>query len=75
MPADNELSKQPLHSTEIGSFSSLGRHAALNSTDYDNPTKNATLYYNEFMRRLRENLETIGGYNAKIFQATAQDPA
>lgn len=34
-------------------------------------TKNATLYYNEFMRRLRENLKTIGSYNAEIFQATA----
>ena len=33
-------------------------------------TKNATLYYNEFMRRLRENLETIGSYNAEILQAT-----
>lgn len=34
-------------------------------------TKNATLYYNEFVRRLRENLKTIGSYNAEIFQATA----
>ena len=31
-------------------------------------TKNAALYYNEFVRRLRENRKTIGSYNAEIFQ-------
>lgn len=34
-PADNESSKRPLRSTEIGNFAPLERHAALNSIDYD----------------------------------------